>query len=95
MFYLTVNAASIAWSIKPRSTLVFTVQLTELIVLYPTIMATIPRSIEKIRGSFLDVYRSDLRGSGLDSPRLRVEPGRRALLVHTCRVSIRTLLGRS
>lgn len=52
MFYLTVNAASIAWSIKPRSTLVFTVQLTELIVLFPTIMATIPRSTEKIRTAF-------------------------------------------
>jgi O-antigen ligase len=52
MFYLTVNAASIAWSVKPRSTLFFAVQLTELIVLFPIIMATIPQSTRKIRTAF-------------------------------------------
>ncbi len=49
MVYLAVNAASIAWSIKARSTVVFTVQLIELILLYPITFATIPRSIRKIR----------------------------------------------
>jgi O-antigen ligase len=49
--YLAVNAISIAWSIKARSTLVFTVQLVELIILYPVVLATIPRSVAKIRKS--------------------------------------------
>jgi O-antigen ligase len=51
--YLAVTAISIAWSIKPRSTIIFTVQLIELIIAYPIIMATIPRSIAKIRRSLL------------------------------------------
>jgi len=47
--FLAVNAASAAWSIKPRSTIIFAVQLTELIVLFPIIFATIPRSISRLR----------------------------------------------
>ncbi len=49
LLYLAVNAASIAWSINTHATLVFTVQLIELIILYPVIFATIPQSIRKIR----------------------------------------------
>ena len=51
--YLVVTAVSIAWSIKPRSTILFTVQLVELIIVYPLILATIPRSIGKIRASLV------------------------------------------
>ncbi len=51
--YLGVNAISVAWSIKTRSTILFSVQLLELIIVYPIVLATIPRSVSKIRKSLL------------------------------------------
>jgi len=49
VLYLAVNVASIVWSINTHSTLVFAVQLIELIILYPVVFATLPQSIRKIR----------------------------------------------
>lgn len=49
LLFLGVNAASVAWSVKPRSTIIFTVQLTELTILFPLVFASIPRTAASIR----------------------------------------------
>lgn len=43
------NAVSLAWSDSPRSTIVFTIQLIEIVILVPLVFATLPRSIRDIR----------------------------------------------
>ncbi len=40
--FLGVNAISVAWSIKARSTILFTVQLFELILVYPILLGDYP-----------------------------------------------------
>lgn len=46
--FVTVNGLSMIWSIHPRSTLIFTVQLVELVVVFPIVFASLPTSIKHI-----------------------------------------------
>jgi O-antigen ligase len=47
--YWAVTAMSIAWSVKVRSTAIFSVQLLEFLVLYPLLLASIPSSTASVR----------------------------------------------
>lgn len=51
--FATVNFVSIAWSDRPRDTLIFTIQLVELVVLFPLAFGYLPRSIGVIRQGLL------------------------------------------
>ena len=51
--FLAVNALSIAWSIKPKATVSFTVQLVELVVVYPLVLGTLPKSLRDLRTAML------------------------------------------
>ena len=53
LLFVAVNTASLVWSIKPKSTAIFSIQLIELIVLFPILFASIPTSIDRIRRAFL------------------------------------------
>jgi O-antigen ligase len=52
LLFVAVSAASLAWSIKPRSTLVFTLQLAEFTLIIPTLFAALPTSVLRIRRAF-------------------------------------------
>jgi O-antigen ligase len=57
VLFLAVNAASLAWSVRPHSTLIFTIQLTELIILYPLVLSSLPTSAARLRqGLYLVVW---------------------------------------
>jgi hypothetical protein len=49
LLFVGVNAASLAWSVHPRDTVQFVVQLIEIVIVLPLIFATLPRSIDAIR----------------------------------------------
>ncbi|MGB9184640.1 MAG: O-antigen ligase family protein [Solirubrobacteraceae bacterium] len=53
LLFVAVSAASLAWSIKPRSTFVFTIQLIEITIMFPLVFATLPRSVANIRKAFV------------------------------------------
>jgi glycosyltransferase involved in cell wall biosynthesis len=53
VFFTATAAASLAWSINPRSTLVWTIQVFEITIVVPLVFASIPRSVETIRRAFL------------------------------------------
>jgi O-antigen ligase len=53
LLFVAVNAVSLVWSIKPRTTLVFTIQLIELIIVFPLVFASLPRSVATIRKAFV------------------------------------------
>jgi hypothetical protein len=49
LLFVGVNAASVVWSIHPRDTVKFTLQLIEIVIVLPIVFATVPRSIDAIR----------------------------------------------
>lgn len=53
LLLVAVSAASLAWSIKPRSTLVFTVQLAEFTLITPMLFSALPTSVMRIRRAFV------------------------------------------
>lgn len=53
LLFATVNLLSAAWSDRPRDTFIFTIQLVELIVLFPLAFGYLPRSIGVIRQGLL------------------------------------------
>jgi hypothetical protein len=53
LLFVTVTADSIAWSTQPRATLKFTIQLIELILVFPVIFSSLPQSLAAIRRGFL------------------------------------------
>jgi hypothetical protein len=50
LLFVAVNGASLMWSTSPRSTIVFTIQLIEIVVVFPLVFASLPRSIKDVRG---------------------------------------------
>lgn len=48
-----VNAASLAWSTQPHSTLLFTIQIAEIAFLFMILFASVPSSIRNIRNALL------------------------------------------
>ncbi len=53
LVFVAVNAESLIWSVRPRDTLVFTIQLVEIIVVFPVVFASLPRSVKDIRRGLL------------------------------------------
>lgn len=49
LLYLLVNVASLLWSVNTHHTLLFVLQLTEIIILFPLVFASIPRSTSIIK----------------------------------------------
>lgn len=48
---VAVSALSLLWSIKPRSTLIFTVQLIEITLITPMLFAAVPSSLRNVRNA--------------------------------------------
>jgi O-antigen ligase len=53
VLFIAANAASIGWSVSPRTTVTFVMQLIWLIVIFPVAFATLAVSIAKIRQSLM------------------------------------------
>jgi O-antigen ligase len=53
LLLVAVSAASLAWSIKPHSTLVFTLQLAEFTLITPMLFSALPTSVLRIRRAFV------------------------------------------
>ncbi len=53
LLFVAVNAASILWSDSPEQTVIFTIQLIEIVVVFPLAFASLPRSIDPIRQAML------------------------------------------
>lgn len=49
LMFVGVNVASLAWSRDPHSTLVFTVQLIGIVLVFPLVFASLPRAIATLR----------------------------------------------
>ena len=49
LLFVAVNAMSLAWSDQPRATATFTIQLVEIVIVFPLIFASLPNSIKVIR----------------------------------------------
>jgi O-antigen ligase len=49
LIFVAVNAASIAWSIQPHATVVFVIQLVEIVVVLPLAFASVLRSADAVR----------------------------------------------
>lgn len=49
MLFVIVNAESLAWSIRPHDTVVFLIQIVEIVIVLPIVFASLPRSLEAIR----------------------------------------------
>lgn len=49
LLFVAVNAMSLAWSDQPRATATFTIQLVEIVIVFPLIFASLPNSIRAIR----------------------------------------------
>jgi O-antigen ligase len=55
LLFVGVNAASVAWSVDRRDTLVFVVQLVQLVLLVPLAFASLPDSIRTVRTGMLSL----------------------------------------
>jgi hypothetical protein len=53
VLFVALNAASLLWSSRPRDTVVFTIQLIEIVLIFPLVFASLPRSIDVIRHAML------------------------------------------
>lgn len=53
LMFVFVNAESLIWSTGPRSTIVFSIQLLEIVVVFPLVFASLPRSMEDVRRGML------------------------------------------
>ncbi len=53
LLFVGVNAESLLWSVDPAKTVQFTIQLVEIVVLFPLVFASIPRSTDAIRHGLL------------------------------------------
>jgi O-antigen ligase len=53
LLFVAVNAESLAWSVRPRDTVIFVVQLVEIVIVLPIVFASIPRSLVEIRRGLL------------------------------------------
>jgi O-antigen ligase len=53
VLFVSVAADSIAWSVNQGATVKFTIQLVELIIVFPVIFSSIPQSLRAIRRGFL------------------------------------------
>jgi O-antigen ligase len=49
LLFVGVNIESLLWSDDTRSTIVFTIQLIEIVLIIPVVFATLPRSVKDIR----------------------------------------------
>lgn len=52
VLFVAFNGISLAWSVNTRSTLIFTIQLTEIVVAFPLLFASVPRSMVAVRQGF-------------------------------------------
>lgn len=48
LVFVAVNVQSLAWSDRPEETIKFTIQLFEIVVLFPLVFASLPRSLDVI-----------------------------------------------
>jgi len=48
LLFVAINAQSVAWSVHPQQTVVFAIQLFELVVIFPVVFASVPRSMDVI-----------------------------------------------
>ena len=53
LVFTGVNGMSLIWSDSPRSTLIFTIQLLEIVVVFPIVFASIPRNMASVRQGFV------------------------------------------
>src|SRR4051812_15315868 len=49
LLFVGVNAESLAWSVDPHETVLFVLQLVEIVIVLPIVFASVPRSKEAIR----------------------------------------------
>jgi O-antigen ligase len=53
LLFVAVNAASLVWSVDPRSTIVFTIQLIEITIVIPLVFASVPGSVVSVRNAVM------------------------------------------
>ena len=53
MLFVAIGVASLAWSIRPRDTIVFSIQLIEIVIVLPLVFASLPRSLNEVRRAML------------------------------------------
>lgn len=49
LLFVAVNAASLIWSVSARDTVVFTIQLVEIVIALPLVFSSLPKSLSAIR----------------------------------------------
>lgn len=53
LLFVAINIGSVAWSVRPRDTIVFTIQLIEIVIILPLVFASLPRTLDEIRRALL------------------------------------------
>lgn len=53
LLFVAVNVESLAWSDRPAETVKFTIQLFEIVVIFPLVFASLPRSLDVIERGFV------------------------------------------